>query len=1163
MDIRYVGSGSLTGVVGTLSTTDPDVTIPVDSADFDDFFPGASTAQFDPFTVAVSSTRGCDPIPMTLVLSTNEGLFGINFDLPVGVNNFYYVSGSYETFDVPTSWELDSFWHIQPNSVCLDSFFGSRKGGFALDQGSVSPPNALVFNDEATCTYGCGSAVRGVARKLEVISIPAVAPELYIGFWEFADVDGLGTKGAVLGTDIRTVEVTDDGGATWTEVYSQEDSTGGWNYVYLPIPQYEGKDIELRFIFDSVDEFDNLHLGWYVDNVEVTWRVDDFLCDTPTPTPTATPTATVSPTISATPTVSPTATPFSTPICPVVIDTPVPTITPTPSATATAIAGIACPAWSGDTENDASASDCFGPGNCDGRIDPGEEGTFDLYLDYPNAPGQNNVFATFTTTDPLVNILSGVVSYGSAFPNSKMFPFDSVRIVVDPSRGCEPIIFDVAITSDESSCNFQVAYALGTRFSFSGSVSFDTMDDPANWTMTGYWHIQDQSRCPITEVNQTNHISFPNTLTFSDEDTCSLNCGTPVRGSATQVFSTQVPSDSQFAYLTFWQLADGPPPIRKAGEKGAAIETNQRIIEVSPDFGVTWVQVYFAVINTTGWQYEYVDISQFVGEQIIVRFIYDTVDVNDDGGIGWYIDDFEIGAEFSFYNCNAVVGTPTPTLTPSPSPSVSATPTVSPTISPTFTATLSPTQSSTPTPFVTPTCPDGGTTVVLTLTPSPTFTSTPTPTVSITLSPSVTVSATITTTPTLTPTITATVTPTLTPSITPTPTGTTGIPTPDVGGTSPGGVVCPTGTPFTPAPTSTPSPSPTLAVTATASPTASGPTIVSVTADGNTISVNHAGILDPPSRRHFIAVWYRLLNTQGNPWVYLGFREYTAGQTLATAAWPPLPDSRYQLAARIWQDGPGWITPSVFGEFTDLEAEYPEIGSVVFDPETNEIVVNFSRTGKLTSAIGIWHRKVIPSGALVPPVQSIADGAWTYQLRSYPFLTTEMRIPLDPGSDTYELAAALYVPGAGFFLPYTFGFATPETLAYPRLTGIIAEARNARAIAITNPVGNLPCKIGFWFREVDESTCEAACEWRFVGFTPYDPLTRFSSVQWFSPNINGKYETAMRLFLDDSAGSGFVDFFSPFVVISDRCNLTGAAGAGAKVFTDAEYPYDLPKGPWN
>lgn len=104
------------------------------------------------------------------------------------------------------------------------------------------------------------------------------------------------------------------------------------------------------------------------------------------------------------------------------------------------------------------------------------------------------------------------------------------------------------------------------------------------------------------------------------------------------------------------------------------------------------------------------------------------------------------------------VGSATGTLTPTPTPTATVTATATPTVTPTGTTTPTPTATATAT---------------ATATVTPTDTTTPTPTATATVTATATATATDTTTPTPTATVTATATPTATPTPSPTtPSGT-------------------------------------------------------------------------------------------------------------------------------------------------------------------------------------------------------------------------------------------------------------------------------------------------------------------------------------------------------------------------------------------------------
>lgn len=68
------------------------------------------------------------------------------------------------------------------------------------------------------------------------------------------------------GVDSSAVDVSKDGGTTWTTVYTQKYSVKSWNQQSVPLgPEYSVKNFRVRFHFVSDSSYE--YAGWYIDDV--------------------------------------------------------------------------------------------------------------------------------------------------------------------------------------------------------------------------------------------------------------------------------------------------------------------------------------------------------------------------------------------------------------------------------------------------------------------------------------------------------------------------------------------------------------------------------------------------------------------------------------------------------------------------------------------------------------------------------------------------------------------------------------------------------------------------------------------------------------------------------------------------------------------------------
>jgi hypothetical protein len=153
-----------------------------------------------------------------------------------------------------SSWTATGLWHLAQSSTCASP-------------GSASGIAAWYFGQDATCNYKATGAVKGILTSRAIDRISGTS-KLSFKFFRETEQSAWGTF------DKASVEVAVDGTSTWKEIWAKdckEASTKAWAASSdLSLADYAGKNIRLRFSFDSGDSFDNEHVGWLVDDVRVT-----------------------------------------------------------------------------------------------------------------------------------------------------------------------------------------------------------------------------------------------------------------------------------------------------------------------------------------------------------------------------------------------------------------------------------------------------------------------------------------------------------------------------------------------------------------------------------------------------------------------------------------------------------------------------------------------------------------------------------------------------------------------------------------------------------------------------------------------------------------------------------------------------------------------------
>jgi len=147
--------------------------------------------------------------------------------------------------------------------------------------GIMEPQPALYFGNFAAggASYDTGQRVHGcycIDLTSYLCCSESIGTEVEVGFKQWRDVESY-AGGAY---DKTWVEISVDG-QTWIPIKSEvsddlywdsgDPSSTAWEWIQLKtgVLITEAKRLLLRFCFDSVDGFDNDHLGWVVDEITV------------------------------------------------------------------------------------------------------------------------------------------------------------------------------------------------------------------------------------------------------------------------------------------------------------------------------------------------------------------------------------------------------------------------------------------------------------------------------------------------------------------------------------------------------------------------------------------------------------------------------------------------------------------------------------------------------------------------------------------------------------------------------------------------------------------------------------------------------------------------------------------------------------------------------
>jgi hypothetical protein len=179
---------------------------------------------------------------------------------PNGCTGFEFAGGATEGFTVvPTFGTPLALWHVT-NSLCRAFLTGH------------STPYTFYYGQDATCNYNTGA--RNAANLISpAISLVGKFPPYSIGFNYLLFVEGGGF-------DSTFVDISTDGGTTWTQVASKANmiNDNQWHNIGIDVTAVVGaaSTVRVRYRFDSVDNIANSTTGWHVDDVVVCGQPFNF-----------------------------------------------------------------------------------------------------------------------------------------------------------------------------------------------------------------------------------------------------------------------------------------------------------------------------------------------------------------------------------------------------------------------------------------------------------------------------------------------------------------------------------------------------------------------------------------------------------------------------------------------------------------------------------------------------------------------------------------------------------------------------------------------------------------------------------------------------------------------------------------------------------------------
>lgn len=150
-------------------------------------------------------------------------------------------------------------WHLD-NALCRAFLTGHTQ------------PFTFYYGQDSTCNYNTGA--RNAASLISPpISLTGTFAPFSLGFNYLLFVEGGGF-------DTTFVDISTDGGTTWTQVLSKANliNDNQWHNVARDITAVVGaaSSVRVRYRFDSIDNIANSTTGWHVDDVLVCGQPFNF-----------------------------------------------------------------------------------------------------------------------------------------------------------------------------------------------------------------------------------------------------------------------------------------------------------------------------------------------------------------------------------------------------------------------------------------------------------------------------------------------------------------------------------------------------------------------------------------------------------------------------------------------------------------------------------------------------------------------------------------------------------------------------------------------------------------------------------------------------------------------------------------------------------------------
>jgi extracellular elastinolytic metalloproteinase len=158
------------------------------------------------------------------------------------------------------------------------------------------------------------------------------------------------------------------------------------------------------------------------------------------------------------------------------------------------------------------------------------------------------------------------------------------------------------------------------------TLFFDDMENGSGkWSATGLWHLEDESD------DCGNSYSPTASWYYGESPGCTYDTGSTNSGQLTTAAPIALPATSDQIKLTFWSWEDT--------ENLAPYDSRQVYISTN---GTTFTRIWNSNNDAAAWYEVTLDLSGYAGQNIWLRFTFDTLDPIINSFPGWYVDDVHV-----------------------------------------------------------------------------------------------------------------------------------------------------------------------------------------------------------------------------------------------------------------------------------------------------------------------------------------------------------------------------------------------------------------------------------------------------------------------------------------------------------------------------------------